>query len=114
MKLATDNSGRDFQRRLLRFRLQKAWDQVMLVGKGKQPRGLKKLVHPGPWGAAEVTRLRRTVLKVSRPRLSRMLGAGSWTIKEWEQGVSKPTGAAGKLLKLLGKYPAYGRVLELI
>lgn len=42
---------------------------------------------------------------LSQEKFAAALGISSSTLKSWEQGTRKPSGAAGALLKLLDKHP---------
>jgi putative transcriptional regulator len=52
----------------------------------------------------EVARVRRT-LGLSQSKFAALLGISANTLKNWEQGRRRPTGAARVLLNIAARYP---------
>ena len=52
----------------------------------------------------------RKSLKINRPQFAALIGVSERTVEGWEQGRSKPTGAARALLRVAAKNP--GAVLD--
>ncbi len=55
----------------------------------------------------------RTKLKLSQQRFSNAINTPAATLRDWEQGRSKPSGAAICLLKIIDKYPNLLSELEI-
>lgn len=55
----------------------------------------------------------RTKLKLSQQRFSNAINTPVATLRDWEQGRSKPSGAAICLLKIIDKYPNLLSELEI-
>jgi putative transcriptional regulator len=53
---------------------------------------------------AEVARIRR-MLGLSQSKFAALLGISANTLKNWEQGRRRPTGAARVLLNIAARYP---------
>ena len=53
----------------------------------------------------KVKMLRMDILKMSQNAFSESLGVDISTIQKWENGISKPSNTAQKLLYLLAKHP---------
>jgi putative transcriptional regulator len=47
----------------------------------------------------------RKKLKLNRPQFARLIGVSERTLEGWEQGRTKPTGAARSLLRVASKNP---------
>lgn len=60
---------------------------------------------PAPEMTPENVRALREKLHVSQPVFARKLRTGVRTIKNWEQGISKPNDQAAILLKLIDRDP---------
>jgi putative transcriptional regulator len=48
----------------------------------------------------------RKSLKINRPQFAALIGVSERTVEGWEQGRSKPTGAARALLRVAAKNPS--------
>ena len=63
---------------------------------------------PGPapkWTASEIRRIRTKIFQCSQPTFAALLSIKPATVRSWEQGQKKPSGAAARLLQLLELNP---------
>lgn len=90
------------------MRTEKDWDALV---KQSVAEGIAYL--RGEITAARVTKLEvvenaletRQQLKLSRPKFAKMIGVSVRTLENWEQGRSKPNGAARALLRVAAYAP---------
>lgn len=76
-------------------------------------RGRKKLKtssleipDPAPlWSQKKLSRLRKEVFKVSQTVFAAMLSVKPATIRAWEQGLKRPSGAASRLIQIIAIAP---------
>jgi len=76
-------------------------------------KGRKKLrstaleaLDPAPtWSSKDIVDMRHKVFNVSQPVFANILSVQASTIKAWEQGRKKPSGAASRLLQIIRSYP---------
>ena len=64
---------------------------------------------PGKMSAAQILRLRSQVLGVSQGVFARIVGGSVKTVQAWEQGATKPSGCALRLLRLIEQEPELAR-----
>ena len=76
------------------------------VGKRRLKTSTIRLPEPArEWSRREIARVRRDRFKVSQPIFATILGVTPSTIKAWEQGLKKPSGAASRLLEVADADP---------
>jgi putative transcriptional regulator len=74
--------------------------QAVAIERGEVKPSRTFVIH----GKSEVTKARMT-LGLSQNKFAALLGISSATLKNWEQGRRRPTGAAKVLLKIARKHP---------
>lgn len=75
-------------------------------GKKKLKTAHRELPSPAPhWSQEEIRKIRREVLNVSQPDFATFLNVKPPTIRAWEQGKKKPSGAASRLLQIVATAP---------
>ena len=70
---------------------------------GKKKLRTATLEIPGPakrWRRGQIAELRRDRFKVSQPIFASLLSVTTSTVRAWEQGLKRPSGAASRLLEL--------------
>lgn len=66
----------------------------------------RELPSPAPrWNQNEIRKIRREILNVSQPDFAVFLNVKTPTIRAWEQGKKKPSGAASRLLQIAATEP---------
>jgi putative transcriptional regulator len=60
---------------------------------------------PPAMGKKEVKKIREQILNVSQSVLAKYLGVTDKAVKSWEQGLSKPSGSAARLLQIARSNP---------
>jgi len=66
----------------------------------------RELPNPAPqWNQNEIRKIRREILNVSQPDFAVFLNVKTPTIRAWEQGKKKPSGAASRLLEIAAIEP---------
>ena len=81
---------------------------VIEYEKGKKRLKTTHLEIPDPapvWTKQQIVRLRKECFKVSQPVFAAILSVKSSTIKAWEQGLKRPSGAASRLIQILSRKP---------
>lgn len=81
---------------------------VIEYEKGKKKLRTTNLEIPAPapvWSKKEIVSLRKERFKVSQPVFAALLSVKPATIKAWEQGLKRPSGAASRLIQILFKQP---------
>ena len=71
----------------------------MAILRGEKPAS-RRFVYPDPDVAAIRKKLRRT-----QPQFAALLGVGVGTLRHWEHGERRPTGAARVLLRVAARHP---------
>lgn len=107
--------GRELAERLRRFT-----EQLGAIDKAAQLPGIltvrtvKRNLQPRAFAADEVKQV-RNALRVSQAVFANFLGISVATLRDWEQGVNKPTGPMCRLLEeILRDVPAWvNRIREL-
>ena len=82
--------------------------EVIEYEKGKRKLRAASLEIPAPapvWTKKEIARLRKECFKVSQPVFAAYLSVKPSTIKAWEQGLKRPSGAASRLIQILSQKP---------
>lgn len=75
-------------------------------GKKKLKTTHRELPSPAPnWNQDEIRKIRREVLNVSQPAFAVILNVKPPTIRAWEQGKKRPSGAASRLLQIAATEP---------
>ena len=77
-------------------------------------RGQKKLrewtvVIPDPvkpWSSKRIATLRKMRFRLSQPRFAELLNVTASTVRAWEQGYKRPSGAASRLLQVADEAPS--------
>lgn len=65
-----------------------------------------EIPDPAPiWKKEEIQHIRKDVFHVSQPIFAAVLSVKPATIKAWEQGQKRPSGAANRLLQILSLQP---------
>lgn len=67
--------------------------------------------QPGPMSAKDIIRLRRKKLRVSQQVFARLANTAPQTVHAWEQGRTKPSGSALRVLHLFDDKPEIAREL---
>ena len=71
---------------------------------GKPVPGIRVTRVYRPITPVEVKKLRKT-LGLTQGRFAVVIGEGIAAVQSWEQGVRRPSGAAGKLIRMLTAHP---------
>ena len=66
---------------------------------------------PRPMSPAQIMRLRRDKLHVSQALFARLTNTAVQTVQAWEQGRTKPSGCALRVLRLVDRNPQITRDL---
>jgi putative transcriptional regulator len=74
--------------------------EIVAFEKGEHVEGVRITVIE-PEFPADV----RKKLKLNRPQFARLIGVSERTLEGWEQGRTKPTGAARSLLRVASRNP---------
>lgn len=75
-------------------------------GKKKLKAVHRELPSPAPsWSQDEIRKIRREVLNVSQPDFAVFLNVKTPTVRAWEQGKKRPSGAASRLLQVVAAEP---------
>lgn len=86
--------------------LMEGFDALEEARQGKRTLRTTEVEHrPAPEMTPESVRALRESLRVSQPVFARQLRTEVRTIKNWEQGISKPNDQAAILLKLIERDP---------
>jgi putative transcriptional regulator len=81
-------------------------------GKRKLRSSLVEIPDPAPtWSSKDIVNMRHKIFNVSQPIFANILSVQASTIKAWEQGRKKPSGAASRLLQIIHTYPDIIRAL---
>ena len=78
-------------------------DEAIEHARGKKKLRTATLEIPGPakpWSKRKIARLRKERFGVSQPVFASFLSVTASTIRAWEQGQKKPSGAASRLLEI--------------
>lgn len=81
---------------------------VIEYEKGRRKLKVSSLEIPDPapaWNQRELARLRKKVLGVSQTIFAAMLSVKPATIRAWEQGLKRPSGAASRLIQIIAMSP---------
>jgi putative transcriptional regulator len=71
---------------------------------GKRAPGTRVIRIAKPLGPREVKMVRKS-LGLTQGRFAVVVGEGIAAVQSWEQGVRRPSGAAGKLIRMLKAHP---------
>ncbi len=75
-------------------------------GKRKLRISLMELPEPAPsWNKKQISNIRIKIFEMSQPVFAALLDVSPSTIKAWEQGLKRPSGAASRLLQIISSNP---------
>lgn len=57
------------------------------------------------WSKKQISGIRKKFFKASQPVFAALLSVSPATIKAWEQGIKRPSGAASRLIQILSLKP---------
>lgn len=83
-------------------------NDVIEYEKGRKKLKTSSLEIPDPaplWNQKKLSRLRKEVFKVSQTVFAAMLSVKPATIRAWEQGLKRPSGAASRLIQIIAISP---------
>lgn len=61
---------------------------------------------PAPkWDSHDIVHIRKKIFGVSQPIFASILSVTASTVRAWEQGLKKPSGAASRLIQILKSSP---------
>jgi len=62
---------------------------------------------PPSFSKTRIKKIRKKLLNVSQPVFASILGCAPSSIKSWERGKNRPSGAAKRLLQIIEEDPGY-------
>lgn len=83
-------------------------NDIVEYEKGRRKLKTSSLEIPAPaplWTQKKLSKLRKEIFKVSQTVFAAMLSVKPSTIRAWEQGLKRPSGAASRLIQIIAISP---------